>query len=63
MPASATAVLDRLLEPVGQAMPPDFARELLEIRAGSGLQDRIDVLAAKCNEGRLTDDERGEYDS
>ena len=62
MPASATAVLDRLLEPVGRTMPAGFARELLEIRAEPDLQARIDALAAKGNEGQWTDDERAEYD-
>ena len=62
MSASATTVLDRLLESVGRTMPPEFARELLEIRAEPDLQARIDDLAAKCNEGQLSDVERAEYD-
>jgi hypothetical protein len=62
MTASASAMLDRLLEPVGRSMPPDFARELLEIRATPELQDRIDHLASRANQGQLTEADRDEYD-
>ena len=27
------------------------------------VQQRVDVLASKCNEGELNDEERGEYES
>ena len=59
----ATSVLDRLLDPVGRIMTPDFARELVELRASPEDQARIDELADKCNEGPLSDDERAEYES
>jgi len=58
----APSILDRLLEPVGNTMPLDYARELVELRAGPDDQARIDELADKCNEGLLTDDERDEYE-
>jgi hypothetical protein len=54
------SMLDRLLDPT--AMPLDYARGLLELRAGPEDQARIDLLADKCNEGLLTDDERREYE-
>jgi hypothetical protein len=56
-------VLSQLLEPVSQMMPVGFARELAALRATPDIQARIDELADKCNEGRLTDDERAEYDA
>ena len=61
--AHATTVLDQLLEPVGRSLTPDLAKELIELRANPEVQDRIDDLADKCNEGTLTEEERGEYES
>jgi hypothetical protein len=60
--AHATTAIDRLLEPVGRLMTPDLARELVELRASSDVQARIDELAEKCNEGALTAEERSEYE-
>ncbi len=56
------SVLDRLLEPLGNRMPLEYAKELVEFRASPDVQARIDELADKCNEGELTDAERDEYD-
>jgi hypothetical protein len=56
------SILDRMLEPVGRSMSPEFAKELVELRADPRDQARIDELAEKCNEGLLTEDEREEYD-
>ena len=55
------SILDRLLEPVGNTMSPDFAKELVDYRASPDVQARVDELADKCNEGELTDAERDEY--
>ena len=56
------SILDRLLEPIGNTMSPDFAKELIDYRASPDVQARVDELADKCNEGELTDAERHEYD-
>ena len=56
------SIIDRLLEPIGNSMSPDFAKELIDYRAGPDVQARVDELADKCNEGELTDAERDEYD-
>ncbi len=56
------SILDRLLEPLGDAMPIDYARKLVELRASPADQARIDELADKCNEGLLTAEEREEYE-
>ena len=56
-------VLNRLLEPVGKALSPDAARRLLALRADPETQNRIDELASRCNEGTLTPEERGEYET
>lgn len=58
----ATKTLDRLMEPVGRALTPELARELVELRADAVAQARIDDLAGKCNEGTLSVEELAEYD-
>ena len=54
-------IMSKLLEPVGQMMPPEFARKLAALRATPEVQSRIDELASKSNEGELTPEERAEY--
>jgi hypothetical protein len=56
-------VLDRLLDPLGDILTPEVARRLANYRFDGKAQARIDKLARKCNEGRLTDDERREYET
>jgi hypothetical protein len=53
--------LDRLVEPLVRTFTPEVARALLQLRADPELQARMDELAEKCNEGRLTAEERDEY--
>ena len=57
-----SSVMNRLLEPFGQKLTPALARELVDLRAPSEEQDRIDELAEKCNEGTLSAEERAEYE-
>jgi hypothetical protein len=63
MQQTPSNVLSQLLEPVGQMMPVEFARELAALKATPEVQARIDELADKCNEGLLTEAERREYDA
>ncbi len=58
-----SAILDRLVEPVVRMLTPEVARALLQLRADAELQERMDELAQKCNEGQLTPEEREEYDT
>jgi hypothetical protein len=58
----STSILDQLLEPIGNTMSLDFAKDIADYRAGPAIQARVDELADKCNEGELTDAERAEYD-
>lgn len=60
-PIAATA-FDRGVEPLRDAMTPDLARRLLAFRPDPAVQDRIDELACKANEGELTPEEREEYE-
>jgi hypothetical protein len=55
--------LDRILQPLGEAMDRDTAARVVAMRADDVVQQRIDELAGKATEAELTDDERDEYDS
>jgi hypothetical protein len=55
--------LDRLVEPLVRTLTPEVARSLIQLRADPELQARMDELAEKCNEGRLTPEEREEYET
>lgn len=56
-------VLKRLLDPLAACLSPAGARELIRMKADRVAQGRIDLLARKCNDGRLTDEERREYET
>jgi hypothetical protein len=59
---SSTAIhLDRLLEPFAGCLSLDVAAKLGDLRADDTMQDRIDYLAERSNEGLLTAEERDEY--
>jgi len=58
-----TATLDRLVEPVVRIFTPEVARALIKLRADRQLQARMDELADKCTEGKLTSEEREEYET
>jgi hypothetical protein len=55
--------LDRLLDPVGRILTLDVARNLVKLRFDQKAEARIDKLARKCNDGKLTDAERSEYET
>jgi hypothetical protein len=55
--------LDLLVEPVINVLTPEVAKAIVELRASPELQKRMDVLAEKCNEGKLTADESEEYET
>lgn len=58
----ATTV-DRLLSPVSNCLTPEVAERIVALRAEPDVQDRIDYLAERANEGQLTEVERSEYDA
>jgi hypothetical protein len=53
--------LDRLLEPFADCLSPEVAARIADLRADDELQERIDYLAERSNEGQLTEAEREEY--
>jgi len=55
--------LEMILEPLADSFSVEFARKLVDLRATPGLQQLIDTLAEKANEGTLTPKERADYKS
>lgn len=51
------------LAPVERCLNRESALALLDLPANPRVQARVDELAEKCNEGRLTPAERSEYDA
>jgi biopolymer transport protein ExbD len=56
-----TTILDKMLQPATDEMPPEFARKLLNLRADNELQARIEELRTKANSGNISSDETLEY--
>jgi hypothetical protein len=59
---SAT-VLDELLEPLSRCLDSESAQRVAALGISGKVQDRIDHLAARANEGLLSEEERAEYES
>ncbi len=57
------AILDRLVEPVVRTLTPKVARALVQLRADTAFQARMDELAQKCNDGELSPEEKDEYET
>lgn len=56
-------MVGKLLEPVFQTLPADVARRIVNLEADEALQQRVEHLARKANEGELTPQEREEYNT
>jgi hypothetical protein len=57
------AAFDRAIDPVVRLLTHEQVRKLADHHSDSGLQDRIEQLASKSNEGDLTAAERAELQS
>ena len=58
---STTNYLDRMLQPVTEAMSAEFANKLVGLRADDELLSRIEILRGKANQGTMTAEEEAEY--
>ncbi len=58
---ATTSYLDRLLEPLTEALTPKMASVLLGLRADSEMEAHIGELRRKANAGALTPAEDAEY--
>jgi hypothetical protein len=56
------AAFDRVIEPLIKVFSRDQAAQIASFHADTELQNRIEELAAKANEGELTESERAEYE-
>jgi hypothetical protein len=59
----AATVLDGLLDPLSRCLDAESARRLVELRVDPPVQERIDALAQRANEGLLSVDEHAEYEA
>jgi hypothetical protein len=59
--SGAAKLLGSIMAPLGKALTPSAAREILGLRADERARRRIKRLAAKCDRGTLTPEERAEY--
>ena len=58
---STASYLDRMLQPVTEAMSPEFARKLVDLRADDELLLHVEDLRQKANHGTVTAEEEAEY--
>jgi len=56
-------ILDRLLDPLGKFLTPEVARRFVDYRFDAKSRAKIERLARKCNQGKLSDEERRQYET
>ena len=59
----SAATLDDLLDPLSKCLNAESAQRVVELRVSESVQDRVAALAQRANEGRLSPDERNEYEA
>jgi hypothetical protein len=60
---SAVIGIDGLLEPLSRCLDVESARRVVELKVARPVQERIDTLAERANEGMLSAEERAEYEA
>ena len=58
---STASYLDRFLEPVTDAMTPEFSQVIVGLKADEKLESEIEALRQKANEGTLSPAEDAAY--
>lgn len=58
-----SAIIDDILQPLTQSLTPESAAVLAGFKVSEPVRRRVSELAAKANEGTLTDEERAEYET
>ena len=58
---TAEHFLDRYLDPIAEALTPQVAQRILDLRPDPEVLARVAQLAEKSNEGTLNEEERDEY--
>jgi hypothetical protein len=59
--SAATSYIDKMLEPVTEAFTPEVARRFADLQPTTAEAARMEQLAAKANEGQLSEREALEY--
>lgn len=59
--ATAEHFLDSYLDPVADAMPPEFARKIIDLKPQPEVVARVQLLGEKSDAGTLTAEELDEY--
>ena len=62
-PITQTTIINEMLEPLTEALTPESAGALASFKVSDSIQQRVDTLAEKSNEGTLSDEERCEYET
>jgi hypothetical protein len=57
-----STVLDEFLDPLSRCLDAESARRLLALRVPPPMQERLDSLAERANEGLLSGEERADYE-
>ena len=60
---SNSTILSEMLEPVSRSLGVKTSRALTALRLSPRIQARVEKLADKNTEGKLTDTERSEYEA
>jgi len=55
--------LGTLLGPIAECFTPEVARRVIGLQPDAATQARAEKLAAKANEGQLTQEEEADYDA
>jgi hypothetical protein len=55
--------LDSLFEPLSRCLDAESARRVVELQVAQPVQERINMLAMRANEGTLSESERSEYEA
>src|SRR5262245_19411554 len=61
--SSEVAIWARVISPEKNGLSPEAARSVLELTLGEKDKARLAELAEKCNEGKLSAEERAEYEA
>ena len=60
---SETALLDQMLDPFTQCLDESSARRVIDFGLSASVQQKMDALAERANEGLLTAQERTDYEA
>lgn len=60
---SDTVLLDELLDPFAQCLDAQSAQRVIEFGIAPSVQQKVEMLAERANEGTLTSDELRDYEA